>query len=183
MKRIPDADLIHQLQYGKDRELDLTFSYLYRRMYDQVFHFVKKYKGHEADVEDLFHEGLIALFKLARRGRLAADLNIEAYLFSICNLLWFKQLQKKKVFLHPDDVQIAAPIVELPIAKMIKQEERELVLRLLNQLGQDCRKVLVYYYYDRFRMKKIAELMGYASDQVAKNRKSECMKKLKNLLK
>ncbi len=180
MRRIPDAELIHDLQYSERRELDKVFSYLYRQVYDQVFHFIRKYKGIEADAEDIFHDGLIALLKLARRGQLAADkTNVEAYLFSICRNLWFKKLQKKKITISPDDLQMAGPVEEVPLYGLLKKEQQEQVLQLLGQLGEDCRKVLTYFYYDRLRMKKIAELMGYSSDQVAKNRKSDCMKKLK----
>ncbi|MEM1319685.1 MAG: sigma-70 family RNA polymerase sigma factor [Bacteroidota bacterium] len=181
MGRIPDEELIRKLQFSERRELDGVFSYLYRKVYDQVYRFVRKYKGIEADVEDIFQDGLIALLKLARRGQLAADVNVEAYLFSICRNLWFKQLQKKKVNINPDDLQMAAPAEEVPLYSMMKSEEQQEILNALQQLGEDCRKVLVYFYYDRMRMRKIADLMGYASEQVAKNRKSECMKKLKHI--
>ena len=179
MKKIPNAELIQLLQNSKQQELDQTFTYLYRQMYKQVAHFIGKYKGSPEEMEDVFQDGLIALLKLARRGSLAEDLNVEAYLFSICKNLWFKQLQKKKSFINPEDLQMAAPVEEVPLYGLMKKEEQLAILNLLEQIGTDCRKVLMYYYYDRFRMKKIAELMGYASEQVAKNRKSECMKKLR----
>ena len=66
---------------------------------------------------------------------------------------------------------------EVAIFNMMKEEEQSEVRRLMEQLGEGCRKVLVSYYYKRMRMREIAENMGYSSEQVAKNRKSDCMKK------
>ncbi len=176
----PDR-LIQLLQHGTGPALDEVFTYLYRNVYRQVFQVVQKYRGSAEDAEDLFHDGLIALLKLARRGQLAPDLKVEAYLFSICRNLWFKQLAKRKIVVDPDDLAMSSPDEEWPVASLITAEERERVVRLLEQMGEDCRKVLLYYYYDRMRMRDIAQAMGYASEQVAKNRKSECMKLLKKL--
>ncbi len=176
-----NSALIKQLQHGSGSALDEVFTYLYRSSYQGVLLFIQKHNGRAEDAEDVFHDGLIALLKLARRGQLPEDLKVEAYLFSICRNLWFKQLQKKKSTIAPEHLPMSGPLEELPVYRMMKAEEREQIVRLLEKIGADCRQVLLYYYYNRMRMRDIAQLMGYASEQVAKNRKSECMKKLRKL--
>jgi len=52
-------------------------------------------------------------------------------------------------------------------------------MMLLESLGGNCKRILVLYYFDRLKMKEIAEVMNFANDQVAKNKKSSCLKKLK----
>ncbi len=181
MKKTKADHLIRQLQYASRQELDPLFSYLYQQVYQQVCSLVKEYVGVDEDAEDIFHDGLLALLKMARRGQLAADANVEAYLFSICRNLWYKQLKKRKNVLSLDELPLSIPEDDLPLEALLKKEEEAAMLQYLEALGDNCCKVLVYYYYDRMRLKVIAELMGYASEQVAKNRKLTCMKRLREL--
>lgn len=183
MGRIPDEILIQQLQFGEGQALDDVILYLNKRVYDMTSRFVTRYKGTSHDAEDIFQDGVVALYKLARRGMLAPGTNVEAYLFSICKNLWFKQLRKKQdtVELTPD-FNALPELDDLPLHSLLSQERQSAFAKLLAQFGEDCQKVLTGYYYDRLRMTKIAEMMGYANEQVAKNKKADCMKKLKNLL-
>ena len=60
-----------------------------------------------------------------------------------------------------------------------KGERSEIIANLIEKMGEECRQLLLYFYFDRFRMKRIMELMGFSSEQVTKNKKSRCMKKLR----
>jgi len=51
---------------------------------------------------------------------------------------------------------------------------------MIGLLKGDCQRVLKMYYYERLRMSEIARKMGYLNDQVAKNKKSSCLRKLKH---
>ena len=72
---------------------------------------------------------------------------------------------------------------EVPIFRFVSQEQKEIFEGLLNEIGEKCRLLLRYFYYERKRMKEIVALMSFSSEQVAKNRKSNCMKKLRSLVK
>jgi RNA polymerase sigma factor (sigma-70 family) len=183
MGRIPDEMLIQRLQFGDSQEVDAALLYLHKQVYQMVVRFVAKYKGVNSDAEDVFQDGLVALYKLAKLGKLMPSTNVEAYLFSICKNLWFKQLRKKQDTVELSTEVNALPALdELPLYGILSQEKQSAIGQLLLHFGEDCQKVLVAYYYDRLRMVKIAEMMGYANEQVAKNKKADCMKKLKNLL-
>lgn len=183
MGRIPDEMLIQQLQFGEGQALDDVILYLNKQVYDMTARFVARYKGTSHDAEDIFQDGVVALYKLARRGKLLPGTNVEAYLFSICKNLWFKQLRKKHETVELSSELNALPELEdLPLHSLLSKERQSAFGKLLAQFGEDCQKVLTGYYYDRLRMTKIAEMMGYANEQVAKNKKADCMKKLKNLL-
>ncbi len=183
MGRIPDEILIQRLQSGESLEVDETLSYLHRQVYAMTARFVIKYKGISADAEDIFQDGLVALYKLARLGKLASDTNVEAYLFSICKNLWFKQLRKRHETVEfTAELNTIPELDGLPLYSLLSQERQNAFGMLLRSFGEDCQKVLFAYYYDRLRMAKIAALMGFANEQVAKNKKADCMKKLKKLL-
>jgi RNA polymerase sigma factor (sigma-70 family) len=183
MGRIPDELLIQRLHFGESQDVDEALSYLHRQVYSMTSRFVVKYKGTTADAEDIFQDGMVALYKMARLGKLAPDTNVEAYLFSVCKNLWFKQLRKKHDTIElPSDFNAASDLDEVPLFSLLSKERQSAIDKLLQVFGEDCQRVLVGYYYDRLRMGKIAEMMGYANEQVAKNKKADCMKKLRNLV-
>ena len=49
-------------------------------------------------------------------------------------------------------------------------------------LGPKCREVLSYFYYEKRSMQEIAKLTGLANKQVAKNKKSLCLKLLRKMI-
>ena len=180
--KIPDDEIIEQLQFGDDRTVDKILLYLHRRIYHKIVAFVKKYNGSTADSEDLFQDGLVAFYRLAKEGKLKKEgVNVEAYLYTICRNIWFKQFAKRKETLELEENDSIVPLEELALYSLMEEEKKAAVDQLLSRLGDTCKKLLVYYFYDRLRLKKIAEKMGYAGEQVGKNKKSSCMKKLKTL--
>ena len=181
-KQIPDAEIISKLQFGDSQTVDEALLYLHRQVYRKVAAFVKKYKGDDADCEDLFQDGMVALYKLARRGKLNPTTNVEAYLYTICRNIWYKHLQKRKETIELDEKINSIPVEEVTLYSILEKEKKDAIDQVLTRIGDACKKLLVYYFYDRHKLKKIAELMEYASEQVAKNKKSECMKKLKTLV-
>ena len=182
LKHLSDEQLLDALSSSNAALVDNALSFLHHQTFATVSRFVKRYRGTQADAEDTFQDGLVALYKLAATGKLNPDVNFEAYLFSICKNLWFKQLQKNKEGIKLDKVELDLPIEEVQLFSILSKERQTIIENLLNHLGEDCKKILTYYYYDRLRMKRIAELMGYANEQVAKNKKSNCMKKMKEIL-
>lgn len=174
--------IIEGLRSDSEAEVNRIMHYLYRRMYQTVQRFILRNKGNESEVPDIFQDGLIALYKLALRGKIDNETNIEGYLFSICRNLWLKELKKKKRTTElPNDIE-AIPVEDVAIKNYISKDQQELFDKLLSQLGKDCHQLLNYFYYDRKRIKEIVDLMGFSSEQVAKNKKSKCMKKLRELI-
>jgi len=182
MEKIADKEIIDILRRGEYHEVDRILTYLHKRVYRQVKTFIGKYYGTTNDAEDVFQDGLLSIYKLARRGDLNQDTNAEAYLFAICKNLWFQQLRKKREIVSLEDNLTDFKVKEVGLFRMMKQEEKKEIFRLLEQMGENCRNVLIDFYYRRVRMREIAERMGYSSEQVAKNRKSECLKKLRKLM-
>ncbi|MEO1259026.1 MAG: sigma-70 family RNA polymerase sigma factor [Bacteroidota bacterium] len=182
MKKFSDEEIVQRLKATDDRTVDQTLSYLHKQVYQMAVNFIKKYKGSLADAEDIFQDSLLALYKLARQGKLDNCHNVEAYLMAISKNLWFKQLKKKKETVDLEEEVNSVAVPEVALYTLLEEEKRSAFDKLLASLGENCQQLLIYFYYDRLRMKKIAELMGYNSEQVAKNRKSKCLQKLKTLL-
>jgi len=58
----------------------------------------------------------------------------------------------------------------------------KIMARALNKLGQDCRSLLKYKYFDQLKQRQIAEKQGWSTNSVG-TRISRCLTKLKDILK
>ena len=66
----------------------------------------------------------------------------------------------------------------------IERTERIQIIRsCINELGDTCKRILMYYYFDGMSMNEIAEKLGYANNDTAKTKKYKCKKKLDELVK
>ena len=62
--------------------------------------------------------------------------------------------------------------------------EREKILaKCIDQLGETCKKVLMFYYFEEMSMQDIADKLGFANTDTAKTKKYKCKKKLDELVK
>ena len=59
----------------------------------------------------------------------------------------------------------------------------EIVTVLMNELGEDCRRILVEYYYNNRSFSELMELFNVNSIQAAKNKKWRCLKYLEKIFK
>ena len=96
--------------------------------------------------------------------------------------MWKKKLVKSPAQVELNDQFQHIPVADFPIDRLLSNERKELLNTILKQLGEQCQQLLHYYYYDRLRMKTIVEKMNFSNDQVARNRKSSCMKKLRSIV-
>jgi DNA-directed RNA polymerase specialized sigma24 family protein len=58
---------------------------------------------------------------------------------------------------------------------------KEVVVRLLNHIGETCRRVLTLAFYHNYSMDSIASELNFKSESVARKKKHLCLKKLKEL--
>jgi len=62
-------------------------------------------------------------------------------------------------------------------------ERERIIARCMEQLGETCRKVLMYYYFEEMSMQEIADKLGFANTDTAKTKKYKCKQKLDELVK
>ncbi len=175
----PDGELLEILRGPDQISRDKALSEVYRRTYSTIERMITSNSGSVADAEDIFHDGLISFYKQAQNG-LTLTCAIKTYLFSICRNLWLKRLRKSGRSDRLEDQH--NEIVELdndPEEFLIIDECAGLVAENLKNLGGDCQKIIVYSYFDQFKADEIAKLMDYATPQVARNKKSSCLKRFR----
>jgi RNA polymerase sigma factor (sigma-70 family) len=101
---------------------------------------------------------------------------MSTYIYSICQNLWRKELDRKKRLSNEE--KDAAETID-----MEKPEREKIIAQCLEQLGDTCRKVLMYYYFEEMSMQEIADRLGFANTDTAKTKKYKCKQKLDELVK
>lgn len=73
---------------------------------------------------------------------------------------------------------------DVPVSQDTESKERnKIVAECIEQLGETCKKVLMYYYFEEMSMQDIADKLGFANTDTAKTKKYKCKKKLDELIK
>ena len=176
-----DEEILEGLRSEKPSLTDQALERLYIQNFPIIQNFINKNSGNEEDAADVFQNAVIAFYKKVRSVDFSLSCSIQTYLYSVCRNLWLDELraQKKQQNLVSELKSIPVEVENIWESKF--DERIALVVKLMDQLGEDCKKMLGFYYFKRLRMKQIAVEMGYANEKVAKNLKARCMKKLKAL--
>jgi RNA polymerase sigma factor (sigma-70 family) len=182
MTKNNDQDLLLRICAVDPRKQDAAFTEIYRQFYPAIENMILRNKGTADDARDVFQDALIALYRQVNQGKFEGKSSLKTYFYSICRNTWLKKLAKKKNLREVDEPSshLAA---EDDIAGDLSRRERDTIIQqMLAEMDEGCREVLRLYYFDRLSMRKIAAICGCASEQVAKNKKSRCMKKLRQLV-
>lgn len=167
-----DNEIIERIKAGDERSID----YLYQKYYGMMTKMVLKNSGTEDEAKDIYQDALIVFWQKVANNNLVLTSKISTYIYSICQNLWRKELDRKKR-LSNEEVD-GNVIIEID-----KKERIEIINQVINNLGDTCRKVLTYYYFDNLSMTEIAEKLGFANADTAKTKKYKCKKELDEKIK
>ena len=167
-----DSEILAKVQSGDETALE----YLYQKYYRMMIKLVISNSGTEYEAKDIYQEALIVFWQKAVSGQLVLTSKISTYLYSICQNLWRKELDRKS--------RLSSEEKDGTEYMDHDREERAKIIReCIEQLGETCQKVLSYYYFDGMSMTDIAEKLNFSSTDTAKTKKYKCKKRLDQLVK
>lgn len=152
-------------------------------VYDSCYPLVKNYivgnGGRVKDVEDIFQESLLYIYKKSESGQLVIKNKFSNYFFTICKYRWISELRKKgdKEVQLNDDIDIYSDINDVVDNGFVEAEKRKLFYYYFNQLTKKC-QIILNLYCEGFSITEITEIMGYNTEQHTRNRKYMCKKTL-----
>lgn len=168
-----DSEIIEKIKKGDETALD----FLYKKNYRMMIKLIVRNNGSEEEAQDIYQDALIVFWqKVIADKDFTLTSKISTYLYSVCNNLWRKELERKKRHTNEE-----ADISEYPDNDI--QERSMIVNKCIAELGETCRKILTLYYFDQMSMTDIAEKMGFANADTAKTKKYKCKKELDNMIK
>ena len=174
MDRLKSLEVFEALR-KEDRRMLMA---LYQRFYPPVRIFILSRNGNEFDAQDIFQDALVIIFMKIRHVVPDVKSSFGTYFFSICKYLWFKELNRKNR--SHADFQNLDEMIDLDnnfYRDYIRMEKRKLVMDHFNEMQEDCQRILKMFVNDT-PLDKICKIMGYSSEQYARNRRSSCKERL-----
>lgn len=167
-----DHEVLERVSRGDEAALD----YLYKKHYKMMTRIVLNNNGTEDEAKDVFQDALLVFWQKAVSGKLVLTSKISTYIYSICLNLWRKELDRKG--------RLSSEEVEQTTYQEYEKNERiKIITDCINQLGDTCRRILTYHYFDGLSMSDIADKLNFANTDTAKTKKYKCKKKLDLMVK
>lgn len=175
-----DSTIITLLRTGSgDKALDALYV-----SFPAVRKMIRQTGGRSQDAEDIFQEALIILCRKIASGDFTLTARLSTWLYSVCRHLWKDELKKKNRQIPGDPEDLLPPADEAVLDAIVEQEQQNrLAEKVLDELGDRCRELLLLYYKAGLKLKDIASKMGYNSEATAKNQKYKCLEGARNKLK
>jgi RNA polymerase sigma factor (sigma-70 family) len=155
-----------------------VLDYVYKNFFHQIKVFVNKNNGTDEDAKDVYQDAILVIYQKAKNEDLTLTCSFNTYLYSVCRLLWLKQLEKRK--LKNLFLEESAKFVELDndVTNLYYSNERfKLYQDHFSKLSYNCQKILELF-LAQIQLKEIARILGLKSDLYVKKRKHQCKEKL-----
>ena len=182
MQLYSDKEILDRISVSDPVKNNEAFRFIYFHHFEVIEKFIISNNGETKDAQDIFQDALIVLFHQVKEKKLALNCKLQTYLYSICRNLWLNKLKKdkRKVELS-DELQNFIIMEENHFDLLIMNEQDEQLIKLVKRLGEGCQKMLRYFYFEKLKLAEIAQKLNLKSEQVAKNKRMICMKKLRAL--
>jgi RNA polymerase sigma factor (sigma-70 family) len=175
-----DQKIIELIRTGKN---DSALNALYKN-FPMMRKLVRSKGGSSDDAEDIFQEALIILVKKIKGREFTLTAQLSTYLFSVCRFLWKDELKKRKHHVFYDTEDELTGFEEQELYETVGEEKQaKLAEKVLGELKDRCRELLILFYESGLRLNEIAAKMGYSSENTAKNQKYKCLETARGRLK
>lgn len=182
-----DGALIRDLQQNslskRKAEEDLFNRYIY---------FIKegmyKYSLPEEEAFDAYSDTILQSIDNIAKGLFENRSSLKTYLYRIFNNKCVDLVRKKttnKNSIHQtasitDMLLMIADTAKTVIQKLVDKTDVEILKKKLDELGENCRKILLLF-ADNYNDKEIAAVMEYKTADVVKTSRLRCLDKLRQL--
>ena len=167
-----DREILDKIAKGDESAL----KYLYKKYYRMMTKLVISNNGSEDEAKDIYQDALIVFWQKVIGGQLILTSRISTYLYSVCLNLWRKELDRKNRLSHEERD-------EAQYIDNDREEREKIIHECISELGDTCKRILTYYYFEKMSMQDIAEKLDFANTDTAKTKKYKCKKRLDQLVK
>lgn len=143
--------------------------------------YIKQNNGFTPDAKDIFQQALVVFYKNCLKEEFVLSSSISTYLFSISKNLWLKELRRRKPTKNLDSSD--HEILQSDEGDFSENQElMDNMMNGLNQLTDNCKKLIRLYHFEKKKWSEIVVIMNYKNDHAARNQKYKCLKKLKAII-
>ncbi|WP_051718986.1 RNA polymerase sigma factor [Hymenobacter sp. IS2118] len=149
---------------------------LYRQGFPMVRRYVCRHGGSEQDAQDVFQDALVVLYEQAVGGTLVLTAAASTYLVGTSRNLWHHELRRRARL-----PQQPLPDADLAAADAPPDTDGAgfAVLDYVERLGEQCKALLLAFYYFGQPLSQIAAARGYRTVRSATVQKFKCLERLR----
>jgi RNA polymerase sigma factor (sigma-70 family) len=169
-------------------DINRPVRYLYEHYFEDAAKEIRLRGGSDDDAADMFQEAVLILIEKIKTGKFRQESSIKTFLVGIARNLWLfeKRTRERRSSremhytisevdnIHNEDLEIGE--------RIFCRSNTDVIQTLFKQVGEICSKILIGFYYENTSMKNLLQRFHFDNEQVLRNRKSRCMKKVKKLL-
>lgn len=175
-----DSNLVQCIQSPQRKLQDAALEQLYFRNKSKIEAYIGRNNGTKEDAEEVLQDALVTIFQAIRKPGFRLTSKLDTFLFGVARNIWFKRLRKQRREIETVSIpdQVSSPewiLEEEPQSYAISDK----MLQLIRKMSNRCREILTMIYVEEKEVSEIMEALEYQSLQVVRNKKSTCLKKLK----
>jgi RNA polymerase sigma factor (sigma-70 family) len=179
-----DGSLIGALKQP-GRSAEDAIKQLYREHYGILEQYVVQNQGSRSDAEDIFQETMVAFIRQVEEGKFRGESSIRTFLYALNRNIWLNELKKRdRSHLREEKFAAGEEKLQQAIDGILEQQEHNMeLMRSIQNLGDSCKKILLLFYYEQRPIREILSVLPYQNEQVVRNKKMKCLKKLEEMVK
>lgn len=181
-RNLPDTELVANLRAGKS--IDESIKAIYRNHFESLCWYIMNNSGSRQDAEDVFQEVVLSFIDLVQKDKFRGESTVKTFLFSLNRHTWLNELKRRgRALAREEKYERGQDKTEMDAGHYIADREGKAeVTRLVGELGETCRKILLLFYYENLSMREILETLHYENEQVVRNKKYKCLKQLEQMI-
>ena len=182
IRNFPDSELVANLRAGK--RMDETIKTIYRNHFDSLNWYVMNNSGSRQDAEDVFQEVVMAFIDLVKKDKFRGESTVKTFLYSLNRHTWLNELKRRgRALAREEKYEKGQERIELDASHLISDREGKAeVIKLVGQLGDICKKILLLFYFENLSISEILDTLDYQNEQVVRNKKYKCLKELEQMI-
>ncbi|HTF80458.1 MAG TPA: sigma-70 family RNA polymerase sigma factor, partial [Cytophagales bacterium] len=175
-----DREILENIDKGRDNE---ALTEIYKKSLPKIRKYILSNNGTEEEVKDVFQDTIVIFYRKVKTGKFREDVDIDAFLFAVARNLYINYVSrhlKRNVKTTSGDERDRS---EDLLQQLIDKEKEKHIENIFNELGAHCAKLLRLNFFNDLSMKEIAQMMGFANENVAKTKSYKCRQRLSLLVK
>ncbi|MGK0364760.1 MAG: RNA polymerase sigma factor (sigma-70 family) [Saprospiraceae bacterium] len=178
-----DEKLIGALS-GRGLQKEQAIDYMMKQYIQYVPTIARKLELDKTLLLDAFTDAIVAVSDQVALGKFKGDSQLSSYFYKI---FYFKSVdllkkQKTNVVEYRENLPEISNQETLTSEKMETNEKIKDLYKYLDRLGEPCKQILIDWGFWGYNMTEIAERTGLKGSLQAKDRKYQCLKKLRKMM-
>jgi len=176
-------NIICEQLVGLAKERDSALAKVYSQHRDSCFSYIFKNSGSTEDAKDVYQEAIIVFYENVLSGKFNGKSAIGTYLYSIVKFKWLNSIKQKGMQVrHKEQIAKDSTVYIDAVKDLVRTESEAQILAVLDTVGLKCKKLLIASFYHQHSIAEIAKIMSFSSEQIVRNQKYKCLKKLRKIV-